>query len=283
MNKKSAIIAVSVVIIILVIACLTIVLLNNNNLKKDENDIIKTDSEEENLKSENKIETKKPENVVLNSKVGNEIQNCIYIPNIYSQYFFKQLDSSGLDDRAKIMFTFSKIVTENEYSSMLRQSENYPGDYITNEDLQKVANTIFLNANNLKHQEVYLSGSYDNENGNYIQLPTGFIEFSYVKDIVYKIEEVENEFTVYTYRMYIDCNSSDAQDESLNSTQTIYYDTNKKNKAIIVNDESMDDESKETEYLNNLINSGKINKDKLNQGMYTLIKRGNNYLIKNIK
>lgn len=283
MNKKSAIIAVSVVIIILVIACLTIVLLNNNNLKKDENDIIKTDSEEENLKSENKIETKKPENVVLNSKVGNEIQNCIYIPNIYSQYFFKQLESSGLDDRAKIMFTFSKIVTENEYSSMLRQSENYPGDYITNEDLQKVANTIFLNANNLKHQEVYLSGSYDNENGNYIQLPTGFIEFSYVKDIVYKIEEVENEFTVYTYRMYIDCNSSDAQDESLNSTQTIYYDTNKKNKAIIVNDESMDDESKETEYLNNLINSGKINKDKLNQGMYTLIKRGNNYLIKNIK
>lgn len=282
MNKKVVITVISVIIVVGICVCLGIVILNANKKPEDMQTVQDTKSEE-NIENVNSADEIKTENIVTNSKIGVAIQNAIYIPNIYSNYFFKEIEASGLNDRAKIMFTFAKIVTENDYSSMLRQSEDYVGEYITKNDLQKVASTLFTNTTSLKHQEVFLTGSYDSEKGNYIQLPTGFVEFSYIKDIVYKIEQAGDKVTVHTYRMYIDCNSTNATDENLNATQIIYYDSNLSKKAISVSDESMDDESKQTDYLNEKITSGQINKDKLKQGTYTLVKKGSSYLIEDIK
>ena len=60
-----------------------------------------------------------------------KIQDLIYIPNLYSDYFFKEIEASGLDDRAKIMFTFAKIVTD-ELNSQLKASTEYIRSFTEN-------------------------------------------------------------------------------------------------------------------------------------------------------
>lgn len=281
MNKKVGIV-ITVIVVILVCFFIGVIIVNQNNNKENlEVNNIQQDTQNE-VKEEQNME-EKTENVVLNSKIGNEIQELIYISNIYSDNFFREIEASGLDDRAKIIFTFAKIIDDDEYSSFRRQSPDYVGEYITKDDLQNIANKLFVNSSNLKHQEVFLDNSYDEKNGNYIKVPTGFVEFSYIKDIPYKIEEKGDNLTVYTYRLYIDCNTSDTLEESVNSTQTVYYDSEKKTKAIVINDEKMDDENTQIEFLNAKISSGEINKDKLKQGVYKITRKGNVYLIDDIK
>lgn len=283
MNKKIGVI-VCAIIGILAIFCLAVIIINTNSGKKQESNDSVEQSENNSIKDKDEInQNLKTENVVLNSKIGTKIQDLIYIPNLYSDYFFKEIEASGLDDRAKIMFTFAKIVTDDEYSSLRRKSEDYVGDYITKDDIEEVASKLFLNVSNLKHQEIFLTGSYDSKNGNYIQFPTGFVEFSYIKDIPYKIEETGDNITVYTYRLYIDCNTIESMEENTNSTHTIYYDATKKNKAIVINDEKMDDENTQNEFLNTKFTSGEISKEKIKQGVYKIQKKGNSYLIEDIK
>lgn len=284
MNKKVGIV-ISVIVAAAVIFFLAVIILNQNSSKKDEkieNNIEQGKNDSEQNAKEN-LENSQTENVVLSSKIGNIIQDLIYIPNIYSDSFFKEVEASGLDDRAKIMFTFAKIVTDDEYLLLRRKSEEYVGDYVTKDDLESVAKKLFTNTSSLKHQEVFLSGSYDSKEENYIILPTGFVEFNYIKDIPYKIEETGDNITVYTYRLYVNCNTIETMEENTNSTHTIYYDDTKKNKALVINDEKMDDENTQNEFLNSKISSGEISKDKMKQGVYKIQRKGNSYLIEDIK
>ena len=283
MNKKVGIV-ISVIVAAAVIFFLAVIILNQNSSKKDEKNN-NTEQIENNSNQNDSVNTenKNIENIVLNSKIGMEIQNTIYIPNLYSDKFFKEIEASGLKDRAKIMFTFAKIVSDDSYLSIIRKSESYAGDYVTKDDLENVAKKLFTDTSNLKHQEVFLSGSYDSKEGNYIILPTGFVEFNYIKDIPYKIEEVGDNITVYTYRLYVNCNTIETMEENTNSTHTIYYDDTKKNKALVINDEKMDDENTQNEFLNSKISSGEISKDKMKQGVYKIQRKGNSYLIEDIK
>lgn len=283
MNKKVGIV-ISVIVAAAVIFFLAVIILNQNSSKKDEKNN-NTEQIENNSNQNDSVNTenKNIENIVLNSKIGMEIQNTIYIPNLYSDKFFKEIEASGLKDRAKIMFTFAKIVSDDSYLSIIRKSESYAGDYVTKDDLENVAKKLFTDTSNLKHQEVFLSGSYDSKEENYIILPTGFVEFNYIKDIPYKIEETGDNITVYTYRLYVNCNTVETMEENTNSTHTIYYDDTKKNKALVINDEKMDDENTQNEFLNSKISSGEISKDKMKQGVYKIQRRGNSYLIEDIK
>lgn len=283
MNKKVGIV-ISVIVAAVVIFFLAVIILNQNSSKKDEKNN-NTEQIENNSNQNDSVNTenKNIENIVLNSKIGMEIQNTIYIPNLYSDKFFKEIEASGLKDRAKIMFTFAKIVSDDSYLSIIRKSESYAGDYVTKDDLENVAKKLFTDTSNLKHQEVFLSGSYDSKEENYIILPTGFVEFNYIKDIPYKIEEVGDNITVYTYRLYVNCNTVETMEENTNSTHTIYYDDTKKNKALVINDEKMDDENTQNEFLNSKISSGEISKDKMKQGVYKIQRKGNSYLIEDIK
>ena len=283
MNKKVGIV-ISVIVAAAVIFFLAVIILNQNSSKKDEKNN-NTEQIENNSNQNDSVNTenKNIENIVLNSKIGMEIQNTIYIPNLYSDKFFKEIEASGLKDRAKIMFTFAKIVSDDSYLSIIRKSESYAGDYVTKDDLENVAKKLFTDTSNLKHQEVFLSGSYDSKEGNYIILPTGFVEFNYIKDIPYKIEEVGDNITVYTYRLYVNCNTIETMEENTNSTHTISYDDTKKNKALVINDEKMDDENTQNEFLNSKISSGEISKDKMKKGVYKIQRKGNSYLIEDIK
>ena len=283
MNKKVGIV-IGIIVAILVCFFIGVIIFNQNDnrVEVETNNIVQQDNKNEVEEVVEKTEVK-TENIVLSSKIGTQIQDLIYIPNIYSDSLFKEIEASGLNDRAKIMFTFAKIMDNDEYTSIIRQSEDYVGEYVTTDDLEEVATKLFTDSTNLKHQEIFLPDSYDSENGNYIKVPTGFVEFSYIKDIPYKIEEKGNDITVYTYRLYIDCKLPDILEEDGASIQTTYYDSEKKNQAIIINDEKMDDESTQTEFLNEKISSGEIDKDKLKQGVYKITRKGNVYLIDDIK
>lgn len=283
MNKKVGIV-IGIIVAILVCFFIGVIIFNQNDnrVEVETNNIVQQDNKNEVEEVVEKTEVK-TENIVLSSKIGTQIQDLIYIPNIYSDSLFKEIEASGLNDRAKIMFTFAKIMDNDEYTSIIRQSEDYVGEYVTTDDLEEVATKLFTDSTNLKHQEIFLPDSYDSENGNYIKVPTGFVEFSYIKDIPYKIEETGDNITVYTYRIYIDCKLPDILEEDGASIQTTYYDSEKKNQAIIINDEKMDDESTQTEFLNEKISSGEIDKDKLKQGVYKITRKGNVYLIDDIK
>lgn len=283
MNKKVGIV-IGIIVAILVCFFIGVIIFNQNDnrVEVETNNIVQQDNKNEVEEVVEKTEVK-TENIVLSSKIGTQIQDLIYIPNIYSDSLFKEIEASGLNDRAKIMFTFAKIMDNDEYTSIIRQSEDYVGEYVTTDDLEEVATKLFTDSTNLKHQEIFLPDSYDDQKGNYIKVPTGFVEFSYIKDIPYKIEEKGNDITVYTYRLYIDCKLPDILEEDGASIQTTYYDSEKKNQAIIINDEKMDDESTQTEFLNEKISSGEIDKDKLKQGVYKITRKGNVYLIDDIK
>ena len=62
----------------------------------------------------------------------------------------------------------------------------------------------------------------------------------------------------------------------------LIHDT-KKNKALVINDEKMDDENTQNEFLNSKISSGEISKDKMKKGVYKIQRKGNSYLIEDIK
>ena len=271
MNKKVGIV-IGIIVAILVCFFIGVIIFNQNDnrVEVETNNIVQQDNKNEEEEVVEKTEVK-TENIVLSSKIGTQIQDLIYIPNIYSDSLFKEIEASGVNDRAKIMFTFAKIMDNDEYTSIIRQSEDYVGEYVTTDDLEEVATKLFTDSTNLKHQEIFLPDSYDDQKGNYI------------KDIPYKIEEKGNDITVYTYRLYIDCKLPDILEEDGASIQTTYYDSEKKNQAIIINDEKMDDESTQTEFLNEKISSGEIDKDKLKQGVYKITRKGNVYLIDDIK
>lgn len=283
MNKKVGII-IGIIVAALICFFIAVILVNqsNNNENIEITNNVQTSEKKDIEEAVEKTEVK-TENIVLSSKIGTQIQDLIYISNIYSDKFFKEIEASGINDRAKIMFTFAKIMSDDEYSAIRRQSPDYVGEYVTCDDLETVVSKLFLDNSNLKHQEVFLPDSYDDKNSNYIKVPTGFVEFSYIKDIPYKIEETGDDITVYTYRLYIDCNTADTLEESVCSTQTIYYDSEKKEKAIVINDEKMDDENEQTEFLNKKISSGEIKKENLKQGIYKITRKGNVYLINDIK
>lgn len=221
-------------------------------------------------------------NVEIDSEFGNEIISLIHISNLYSEDFFKEVENHGLTDKAKIMFTFAKMMKGEIYSSFIMHSDEYVGDYIKKSDLEMVANTLFFEANSLNHQEVFMPNSYDAIKGNYINIPTGFVDFSYVKEIPYKIEQENDEITVYTYRLYITCNTKGLEDDNTIPTHIIYYDANKKNYAISLSDEKMDNENTQDEYLFSLIDSDELPKEKIYQGKYKIVKKENSFCIENI-
>ena len=75
-------------------------------------------------------------------------------------------------------------------------------------------------------------------------------------------------------------NGSASTDDSLNGQEV-----NLAAAASLKNvfDEKMDDENTQNEFLNSKISSGEISKDKMKKGVYKIQRKGNSYLIEDIK
>ena len=63
----------------------------------------------------------------------------------------------------------------------------------------------------------------------------------------------------------------------------LYYDSNRQNMAYEIEDETMSDEYYQKDILKGLVDSNKINKDKLAKYKYTIITENLNYKIENIE
>ena len=181
MNKK----VVTIILIILaVIACAAISYIianivtksNNGEVTQESEDVTQsTQVENNNVEaSEDNLTTNIYQNVVLNSKIGNEILSQINIPDMYSKQIFEELDKNGITDKLRIMYTFALMSTDANYTDYMRVSEDYIGNYITKEDLEKIAKTFFANTENLKHQNIFSEEIYNDETGVYVIVAKGF-------------------------------------------------------------------------------------------------------------
>lgn len=281
MNKKSVTI-ISVVVILAICVCLGIVLVGgkySENVNPTEEEIKNEVKEEKTTSDENK---EKVTSVALDSKIGTEVTNKIYVPNIYSNEMYKELDKNGLSNEFRIMYTFGMMTTLQEYSNYLREGEDYIGSYITQDDLEKVEKTIFKTDKKLNHKAVFENDTYNAETKNYVIVARGFFgdSLEYVVEIPYEINEYEDRLEVNLYRMYITREYDKEAEQETVQKDKVYYDEAKIKLATTIQDENMSDEiASQKDILKAEIENGKIQKESLDKTTWTFEKVEGKYLI----
>lgn len=281
MNKKSVTI-IAVVVILAICVCLGIVLVggkDSENVNLTEGEIKNEVKVEETTSEENK---EKVTSVALDSKIGTEVTNKIYVPNIYSKEMYKELDKNGLSNEFRIMYTFGTMTTLQEYSNYLREGEDYIGSYITQDDLEKVEKTIFKTDKKLNHKAVFENDTYNAETKNYVIVARGFFgdSLEYVVEIPYEINEYEDRLEVNLYRMYITREYDKETEQETVQKDKVYYDEAKTKLATTIQDENMSDEiASQKDILKAEIKNGKIQKESLDKTTWIFEKVEGKYLI----
>ena len=280
---KRKVIIVTLVILALVVAFLVGFILVNLSTKKEE-----TTNENETIQKQEEVEEVKKEekqSVALDSKIGTKILSKLMFPNIYSKTLFEELDKNGVTGDFKVMYTFSLITSYQNYSNYLREGQDYVGNYITKDDLEKVAKTIFYDTSNLKHQNVFDQGTYNAEKENYVIVAKGYLgsNVDYVIEVPYEIYEYNDKVEVNAYKLYVS-REFDLEDLTKTPTDNIYYDENMQNLALKVSDEKMLDEvDGQKEFINEKIKSQEILKSNLKTVTWTFKKQEVDYLIVDYK
>lgn len=283
MNKKSVTITITVIVTAICV-CLAIILFGkkeeNTSYNSEEINVENNETKEKvDVEEENKEETTK---IALDSKIGSELLNKLFIPNVYSVQIYKELDKNGISNDFKIMHTFANMTSLQEYSSYLREGEDYIGSYITSDDLEKVASTIFKNTSSLNHKAVFEDDTYNKETSNYVIIARGFFgdSLEYVVEIPYQINEYEDKIEVNSYRMYITREYEDSEATSLAQLDKVYYNEAKTSLATTIKNENMSDEiGAQKDILNKEIENGNIKKESLEKTTWVFEKLGGKYLI----
>lgn len=284
MNKK-VVMAIVITCVIIVCVCLGIILVNSNDNQSE----VKQGQTQEDVIVENNVETNedresqavKGESIVLESKVGSEVLAKLVIPNIYSKLMYNELDSNGISNDFKIMYTFSLMTNYQKYSHYLREAEDYTGSYITNDDLQEVASTIFEDASNIQHKAIFEENTYDEATEDYVIIARGFAgsDIDYIVEVPYDMIEFSDRIEVNTYRLYLQ-RKYDMESEEALPIDEVYYDKNMTTLATSISDEKMLDEiDGQKDLLKYQIEEGKISKESLQTSTWTLVKKGGDYLI----
>lgn len=280
-TKKKAIIITIIILAVLASVIFGFILVNM--LDKSEESTESTEQLTDNIADSNDQELPKESkftNVTVDSKIGLEILDNISVSNMHSESLFKELNTNGLSSIAKTMHVFLKISNNEDYKDYFRISEEYMGEYITQDDLMKAAKNIIADTKNMKHKELFVSGSYDEENKNYIIVPMGFAgnDFEYTVQVPYEIKEYDTYVEVLVYNLYITRLGDFVSDEESYS-DTVFYDVNRTKEAIKISDDKMYEEYEQMSLLRQKIQNGSINKSKLVTSKWTLNKQNNKYLI----
>lgn len=288
-NNKKILIIVVIIILIIMFFLLSIFIGRKVVIKTDEKDVSK--KLDENVLNESKEnELKNVENnsvdytkIVTNSKIGVELQELLRIANLYSDRYYKILDTNGkITDEAKRIFTYSRIVTDENYKKYIRYSENYVGSYITKKDFDKVSKEIFGNDTNLDGKDVISENDYDKENDNYIISPMGLCgnDINITLDVPYKMLEYDDIIEVYSYRFYIIQNALTEENKNFETQDMVYSDYERQNLVMIFNDDTLQDEVSQTYNLLEKIEENNINVSNIKKVMYTIKVEGNKRYIK---
>ena len=248
---------------------------NNTNVNENTN----TDNSNEN--NSNTDTKNEYQNIVLNSRVGLRILEKFKISNIYSDMLYNEIDSNGLSNKAKLLFTYITIIADTDkYSGLLRVSEDYTGNYITKADFESVAKSLFGKDTKLTHGNVVGENTYDKENENYVVMPIGFAgeSIDFTLEVPYEIKEYNDRVEVSFYRVY--CNQyTDTESIEGKMYTKLYYDKNRTIEIENTDSEEMLDPETQATYITNKINNGSIDKLKLETKVYTLKNEDGNYVI----
>lgn len=286
MKNRFIVIIVSVCVVIAVVAIGFIVSnIASSNKNNDTTNNVANNTTDDINQDDNNAKNDDGQDVLLTSKIGMNILDRFFVPNIYSESYFNEIVKNGLSDKAKILYTYIQISKKDEYSNMLRVKEDYSGSYITQKDLESLAQKLFTNANSLKHQNIFGEGSYDAENKNYIIVPMGFAgnSLNYVVEIPYKITEYDDKVEVFFYRIYGANIVDESKQENDQIEGILYYDSNRTNIALKTKDTSIFDEDEQQAYIEEKINSKEINKELIEKVKYTLKKTSTSYLIDKVE
>lgn len=285
MNNTKKKVTITIVVILSVIACIAFGFILVNVIDKSEESSKSTEDLTNNVEQsdeENKQGKTNYTNVTVDSKIGLEIVEKISITNMYSEEFFKELNTKGFSPIAKTMYTFLKISNNEDYKGYFRISEDYIGEYITKDDLVKVAKDMIEDTSNMAHKELFITGSYDEVNKNYVVVPMGFAgnDFEYTVQIPYDIKEYDTHVEVLVYNLYITRLGDYVSDEE-SYNDTVFYDVNRTKEAVKISDDKMYDEYEQISLLKGKIDKAQINKKDLSTSKWTLKKSNNKYLVSN--
>ena len=194
---------------------------------------------------------------------------------------YNEIDSNGLSNKAKLLFTYITIITDTDkYSGLLRVSEDYTGNYTTKADFESVAKSLFGKDTKLTHGNVVGENTYDKENENYVVMPIGFAgeSIDFTLEVPYEIKEYNDRVEVSFYRVY--CNQyTDTESIEGKMYTKLYYDKNRTIEIENTDSEEMLDPETQATYITNKINNGSIDKLKLETKVYTLKNEDGNYVI----
>lgn len=211
--------------------------------------------------------------IVTNSKIGVELQDLIKISNLYSDSYYKELDANmQITDDAKRIFTYSRIVTSEDYSKYIRYSENYIGSYITKKDFDKVSKELFGNDTNLAGKDIVSQGDYDTESSNYIVSPMGLCgnDVKITLDVPYKMLEYDDRIEMYVYRLYVTQNASSNQENAESTVDNVYSDYDRQKLVISFKDDTLQDEATQTYNMLEKIEEKNIDTTSFKKGMYII-------------
>lgn len=238
MKNKAVIVVVGILIVIACISFIYIVINSNHNeveLKAQGNNAVV-----ENPPAENQAQKEKDtqDNVTMDSKRGIEIlQKIEFIPNMYSNLYYDELDSYGISNNAKVLAAFIQIANKKEYASLLQEGEE--GTYFSAEDLEEVVKNIFSDDSRIAHVPIYGENSYDVVNRRYILPAMGFSNLDYTVEIPYKITEFKDHIEVLAYRVYVNSSMEEKEDGAISVKDSIYYDRAMRNLIVEFNNNEL--------------------------------------------
>lgn len=280
--KNKAIIITVVVLVLVAISSLIFIVVNSG---EDNNTNIENNAVVENKVEEEKIEEKKDngDNVAIDSKRGIEIlKNLDFVSKLYSNKYYDELDSYGVSNNAKIIAAFIKIVSEEQYSSYIKQNEEEM--YFSKFDLENVVKDTFSDTTQIIHTPVLGADSYVAEEGNYIISSIGFSNLDYAIEIPYKITEYDTYVEVTSYRVYANTTVNSDNELEMKVTDTLYYDRAMLEEATCFeNGELSNNEYNQVSFIREKINSKEIDVTKLVSVKYTLNKVEDKLLISDYK
>lgn len=301
MNNKKFITIFGVIVAILALGALAFIISSsvikggvsgdknivNEQKDKVENDVqitVNSNTEKEDEKEDEKNEKEKSQNIVLTSKIGTKILSKFCISNIYSSTIYDELDLNGLSEKAKSIFTYVTITSNYEYHNMIKSS-NEIGEYITKEDFETVYKELFGKEAVVNHQSVITDTLYNEEKGYYEYLTLGYggIEFDFVIEIPYEIKEYEDRVEALFYRVYARASSSVTEDGLAEQLVTLYDTSSRNNKIYSSSDDKLQNNDSQQDYITELIEDEKINKENLEKITYTLKEEEDSYYITEFK
>ena len=279
---------IGIVMLVLIVYISINIFTNKEEDKKENTEVVSEDTSNTENNSNNSENNEKEEEIMLDSKIGVEVTKKLDVSNTFSSLYYKELETNGLTDKAKLTYTLQKINFNMDYSNYLRENGVYPGYYITANDMEKVAKEDFVVDSPMKHQDILDDNSYDTDERNYVIISRGVSgdDFNYVVEIPYKITTIDNKIYMEVYRMYLTRNIDTSSSENIYEgveKNILYYDSNRQNMAYEIEDEIMSDEYYQKDILKGLVDNNKINKDKLAKYKYTIITENSNYKIENIE